>query len=129
MLRNEIEKNCYDIKGQLKNALKCGNRDAALAILKFSLDRNFYYTRMEMDCFDGFRTVMLILKCTPENCCSEFKERTEAITEIIKQTEVDNLVLNGSMEIVKCLKMKRILEDRLKANNFAHEMAKRRIRS
>ena len=105
-------------------AIKSGNRDALLALLKHSVSTkedypySYPYWDFDMDARvktklhwkDGFQAMVLLLTCTPENCCSDSEDRFEAICEIIKANKLDISFCKQHIN-VKCPKLKIIVDD------------------
>ena len=117
----------------LQLAIKSGNRDAVIALLKHHIKEKEKYsfsTRNEhknefidtrLDWKDGFQAMALVLTCTPENCCSESEDRFEAICEIINANKLDIQVCK-ELITVKCSKLKSVVEEWLSNGNDTKSM-------
>ena len=98
------------------------NRDAVIAIMKSKLDAaaeqhavdSPYYQHVAnaFDNFywkDGIQLLMLLITCTPENCCKDYG-RLEIIEKILFVNKLDFALPETFVSLAPCPEMKKVLQ-------------------
>ena len=118
-------------------ALLNKNRDALIAILKSKFDfaaekysksdRRYNHEANTFPTFywkDGVQILMLLITCTPENCCKDYG-RFEIIKEILLENKLDFAFPKEFVAWVPCSEMKGLLQNWI-VNTESDEMQRSR---
>ena len=132
-----MDENGYNwTSSALDSAFLTKNRDALISILTYRYSRadmlssaylNIEEARMNnLSWKEGAQTLMLLIKCTPENCCRDYG-RIEMIKVILERNKLDFPFDETFVQLAPCPLMKEVLRDWIQdTESFETRRAKKR---